>query len=179
MLNGAEEPQGLADPGDMQNPDIEEEHSPNARIGDPTGDPDAEESDNPADQLPPDEDPALEVDMDAEDDESELDELDEAQFDNFDPDAANIVVPIAVDESNVNQLGVHKRKRTEEEERERKKKKKEGRRVRESKKPKKRGDADLDGQEIDGTRTRGTKIRAPRRAVTPEDEEALSPEERE
>ncbi|QIX01498.1 hypothetical protein AMS68_007015 [Peltaster fructicola] len=120
ILDNIEEPQGNQDPGDPLQPEIEEEHEPNAPISDPTADPDVLEDGAPDEQADPDNDPALDIDPD---EESELDELDEAQFDDFDAEAANIVVPVAVDETNVGQLGVHKRKRTEEEERERKRKK--------------------------------------------------------
>ena len=202
LLDG-EEPQGNNDPRDPLNPDMEEEDRPNAPLGDPTadvdtfGDEEAPEAvasmnaaaDDEADGLSPD---ALDDDDD-EEPESELEELDETQFQDFDPAALNIPdKPLQVDESNVGLLGVHKRKRTEEEERERKKKKKEGKRekVKRTKK-KKDGDGESDfegGVEMEGKRARKSKVGADGRAVKggsvrrartpPEDEENLTPDER-
>ena len=206
-LQYGEEPQGLNDPGDPLNPGIEEEARPNAPLGDPTADVDAfedEEAPETVQQIEyaelEDEDAAAgpptpggsdkDDDDDDLDEESELDDLDETQFQDFDPSALNIPSkPVAVDESNVGQIGVHKRKRTEEEERERerqKKKKKEGRRE----KPKRRKHDDEDdnfegGEEIDGKRARkgkagadGSKVRRERAATPEEDLEHLTPEER-
>lgn len=176
ILEEVAEPEAGADPDDPLQPDIEEEHEPNAPIGDPTADPDVLEDGAPDEQAHPDNDPAL--DVDPEDEESDLEELDDAQFEDFDANAANIVVPI--DDTNVGLIGVHKRKRTDEEERERKKKKKEGRRERVSKKSKKTiGDDGLAEDGAEGTRSRGARgAKAPRRPRTPENEDDLSPEER-
>jgi transcription factor SPN1 len=178
-----EEPQGNADPGDPLNPEIEEEDSTRTPpLADPTADMEARDDDEAPET----------VDAMNNDDDSELDELDEAQFDNFDPETANITVPVAVDESNVGLIGVHKRKRTEAEESERKKKKKEGRREKPKKAKRVRagGDDEDDfegGPELDGKRQRkrqalgpdGKPVKAVRRARTPENEDNLSPEERE
>jgi transcription factor SPN1 len=201
-----EEPQGLNDPGDPLNPGIEEEGRPNAPLGDPTADVDALEDEEAPETVQQIEDAELQdedaaagpptpgdSDKDEDDDldeESELDDLDETQFQDFDPSALNIPSkPVAVDESNVGLIGVHKRKRTEEEELERerkKKKKKEGRRE----KPKRRKHRDEDdnfegGEEIDGKRARkgktgadGSKVRRERAATPEEDLENLTPEER-
>jgi transcription factor SPN1 len=114
-----------------------------------------------------------------------LEDLDEAQFDDFNPESATINVPdqpVAVDESNVGLLGVHKRKRAEGEDGERKKKKKEGRREK-SKKVRAGGDDEDDfegGPEMEGSRRKksgAASKRAPR-ARSPENEDNLSPEER-
>lgn len=173
--------EGNDDPQDPLRPEIEEEDSaPTPPIAEPTQDMDAVE-DAPIRDADEDED------MSANDSDA-LSEVDEAQFADFDPNAIQIEDrPVAVDETNVGLLGVHKRKRTEAEEAERKKKKKEGRREK-PKKSKKRVDDEDDfegGVEIDGKRVRKSKAGADgvkqkaRRARTPENEDNLSPEERE
>ena len=110
------EPEGNNDPGDTLNPEHEQENRYNAGA------------------------------HDDDDDESELEELSEKEFEDFDPAALNIPdKPVQVDESNVGLLGVHKRKRTDEEERERKKKKKEKKRDKQKRSKKtRRGDGDDD-----------------------------------
>lgn len=200
-LQSDEEPQGLNDPGDDLNPDTEQESRPDAPVGDPTADVDAfedEEAPETVETMNEEEENMAAGGgrpLDDSDEESELEELDETQFQDFDPSALNIPdKPVAVDESNIGLLGVHKRKRTEEEERERKRKRKEGKRERPSKRSKKKnvdgdGDEEFDGgEEIDGKRARKSKMGADgrtvkgfRRARTPveEDEEHLTPEERE
>ena len=199
-LENGEEPQALNDPRDALNPEFEEEDRPNAPLGDPTADVDAfEDEEAPGtvgamnDEELEEEDAASANAADSDDDESELEELDETQFQDFDPSALNIPdKPVAVDESNVGLLGVHKRKRTEEEERERerKKKKKANKREKPKRDKKKKGD-DVDddfegGEELDGKRARkskvgadGNRVKSVKRAKTPEDEEMLTPEERE
>lgn len=168
----AEMPEGNNDPGDPLRPEVEEEdaeHSP--PMANPTQDMEVTED----------------KDSDLSDADSVLSEVDEAQFEDFDP--ANIAIDedrpaIAVDESNVGLLGVHKRKRKEGEERP-KKKKKEGRRDR-PKKSSRRKRADEDefsgGEEVDGKRSRKARgergERKTRRSATPENEDNLSPEER-
>lgn len=195
VLQDGEEPSGNNDPGDTLNPDVEEDR-PNAPLGDPTADVDAFEDDEAPQTVDAMEDAADDEPLNDNDEESELDDLDEEQFQDFDADALNIPdKPVAVDETNVGLLGVHKRKRTEEEERERKKKRKEGRREKPKRKKVKAG-ADGEGEDeedfeggpqIDGKRMRKSKAGAEgrpskvaRRARTPtaEDEENLSPEER-
>ena len=133
------------------------------------------------------------MDPDISDNESILSDVDEAQFEDFDP--ANVAIddrPIAVDEDNVRLLGRHKRKRDGEtgDAEGGKKKKKEGRREKPKKLRKKKDDDDEDdfsgGQELEGKRVRRKKpiaeggarkekVRA--RKSTPENEEALDPEE--
>lgn len=178
-VENGQEPEGNNDPGDIQKPEIEEENGPTPPMAEPTDDMDAREDEEVTGDADGDD---AERDNDAE---SELDELDEAQFDNFDPESANINVPeqpVAVDDSNVGLLGVHKRKRVEGEDGERKKKKKEGRREK-AKKVRAGGD-DEDvfegGPEVEGSRRKKSSTaskRAPR-ARTPENEDELSPEER-
>jgi transcription factor SPN1 len=123
------------------------------------------------------------------DNESDLSDVDEAQFDDFDP--TNITIEdrpqVAVDESNVKLLGVHKRKRTDAEIEEARKKKKKERGRERPKKPRKRRDGSepfSGGEEIDGKRSRkrkegGEKASASSRAKeTAEIDEAnLTPEE--
>ncbi|KAI5359138.1 Putative transcription factor IIS, TFIIS/LEDGF domain superfamily [Septoria linicola] len=191
------EPQGNDDPNDPLRPDIEEENDAGGTppMADPHADMEAtdemptngaeegngEEGDegNPANT-----DRAV---VDDDDDESELEELDEHEFADFDATALNIPdKPIDVDESNVALLGVHKRKRTAEEEaeRERKKKKKEKKRDKPSRK-RRTGEDEEDfegGPEMDGKRSRKGKGSKPsqssRRERTPVDLESLPPDER-
>lgn len=136
------------------------------------------------------------MDPDISDNESILSDVDEAQFEDFDP--ANVAIddrPIAVDEDNVKLLGRHKRKRDGEsgDTEGAKKKKREGRREK-TRKIKKKDDDDEDdfsgGQELEGKRVRRKKLIAEGgasarkekvrvRKSTPENEEALDPEESE
>ncbi|KAK4548188.1 hypothetical protein LTR36_010057 [Oleoguttula mirabilis] len=195
-LHNNEEPQANADPRDPLNPEIDEEDNVRTPpLAQPTADTEVfedEEATRPDEDLA-DEGTAAELGDDGE--ESELEELDEAEFEDFDPSALNIPdKPVAVDADNVGLLGVHKRKRTEDEEREHKKKKKEGRREKPKRSKKVRAGADDDdfegGVEMDGKRVRKPKAiggdgagragkSAVRKARTPEvNEEELSPEER-
>ncbi|RMZ10362.1 hypothetical protein D0860_03858 [Hortaea werneckii] len=180
-LQDTEEPQGNNDPRDPLNPGIDEEdHGRTPPLAQPTADPDAFEDEQAPETAAAmreeeeraDEGPAAAAEDedgvpheggegaaggDDDENESELDELDEGEFEDFDPDALNIPdKPVAVDSDNVGLLGVHKRKRTEEEERERKKKKKEGRREKKSKRVKAGGDEDEvdEGDIIEGKRGR-------------------------
>lgn len=179
------EPQGNQDPQDPLKPDIEEEDTTRTPpLAEPTADMETREEDGA--------DPALD-DEDGGDDndglDSDLEELDDAEFDNFDASALKIPdQPLQVDESNVALLGVHKRKRTAEEEAERERKKKKKDRKRE--KPKRRkvtaGEDEFEGgEDLDGKRSRRSKVGPDgrpakvRRAATPENEENLTPEERE
>lgn len=136
-------------------------------------------------------DSSADVGADMSDNDSILSDVDEAQFEDFDP--ANVTIDdrpaIAVDEDNVRLLGRHKRKRDEEigDGEGGKKKKREGRREKPKKSRKKRDDDDDDfsgGQEVEGKRTRkkkataegGRKDKARTRKTTPENDEALDPE---
>lgn len=193
-LQDGEEPQGNNDPHDPLNPGVEEEDRPNAPLGDPTADVDTfedEEAPETVETMNEAEDQDA-AGLDDDDQESELEELDDEQFQDFDP--ANVQIPqkpIDVDESNVGRIGVHKRKRTEEEERERKKKKKEGRREKPKRAKKNKGGEDgeddfVGGEEIEGKRARKGKVGGDgrqmkvRRPRTPEeeDDQNLTPEER-
>lgn len=165
----------------------------------PGADHDPEDSNQPLEDLqdPPAasiRNPRADID-DVSDNESILSDVDEAQFEDFDPNQIAIEErpAIAVDEDNVKLLGRHKRKRDGEVDGEGgKKKKKEGKREK-PKKIRKKQDSDDDfsgGQEIEGKRVRkkkaftetGEKARKEKpkvRRATPENEEALDPEERE
>ena len=131
---------------------------------------------------------------DLSDNDSILSDVDEAQFEDFDPNQIAIEErpAIAVDEDNVKLLGRHKRKRDGEADGEGgKKKKKEGKREK-VKKVRKRKDSDDEfsgGQELEGKRIRkkkaftedGAKPRKEKqrpRKASPENEEELNPEER-
>ncbi|KAL6720201.1 Transcription factor iws1 [Lecanora helva] len=131
---------------------------------------------------------------DLSDNDSILSDVDEAQFEDFDPNQIAIEErpAIAVDEDNVKLLGRHKRKRDGDVDGEGgKKKKKEGKREK-VKKVRKRKDSDDEfsgGQEVEGKRIRKKKAftedggkprkekQRPRRP-SPENEEELNPEER-
>lgn len=137
------------------------------------------------------------ADGDMSDNDSILSDVDEAQFEDFDP--ANVVIDdrpaIAVDEDNVRLLGRHKRKRDTEggDGDGITKKRKEGRREKPKKSRKKRSTDDEDdfsgGQELEGKRFRkrksgaagasGRKEKIRIRKATPENEDALDPEESE
>lgn len=138
--------------------------------------------------------PIADMDDDLSDNDSILSDVDEAQFEDFDPANVTIDRPtIPVDEGNVKLLGRHKRKRDGEQGDEEggKRKKKEGKRERSRKSKKKNDDDDDDfsgGQEVEGKRIRKKKSGAEggsgarrektrTRKATPEDEESLDPEE--
>ncbi|MCJ1374900.1 Transcription factor iws1 [Loxospora ochrophaea] len=162
-------PEAGNDPGDPNQPLYDDRDRPAPPIGNPTADMD-EISDN----------------------DSVLSEVDEAQFEDFDP--ANIEIDerpaIAVDEDNVKLLGRHKRKRDRADggDGEGGRRKKEGKREK-PKKSRKKKDADDDfsgGEELEGKRARkrkaategGEKRERVRRQPSPENEDNLSPEER-
>ena len=166
------------DPANLLRPEINGENSTlTPPIAGPTLDTDAiDEQERQAD----------EDDDGLSDAESALSEVDEAQFEDFDP--ANIAIEdrpaIAVDETNVALIGVHKRKRTEGEgDGEGKKKKKRDNRRERPRKSKKRRDEDEQlsgGEELEGRRRTKRKEGGGRtRGATPEeDNENLTPEER-
>lgn len=135
-------PEAGNDPGEPVRPDVDEENAtPNpstaapgvdmelTEAGQGTGDADAEDK---GDGLSDD------------DNESVLSDVDEAQFEDFDPNAIAIEdrPAIAVDESNVGLIGVHKRKRADGDGEGGKRKKREGRRDKPRKSRKRRGDDD-------------------------------------
>ncbi|KAI7972833.1 hypothetical protein EIK77_003979 [Talaromyces pinophilus] len=107
------------------------------------------------------------------DDESVLSEVDEAQFEDFNPDDVDIEdrPALDVDAENLKLIGRHKRKRRDDEDGE-------PRRTREGRREKKkRAQKDSDVDSGDGKAVR-RKAKA-RREATPEDDETLSPEESE
>ncbi|OJD29024.1 transcription factor iws1 [Diplodia corticola] len=190
-------PEAGNDPGEPVRPEVDEENAtPNpstaapqqdmelTEAGQGTGSADAEDKgDNDNDNNPDDEDGPLS------DAESDLSDLDEAQFEEFDPNAIALEdhPAIAVDESNVNLIGVHKRKRADAEAGEggKKKKKREGRRDKPRKSRKRRGedgDAGLSGAEeggaADAVERRSRRAPRSRPEPTEEDWENLTPSER-
>ena len=128
---------------------------------------------------------------DMSDNDSVLSDVDEAQFEDFDP--ANVAIDerpaIAVDEENIKVIGRFKRKRDGEVDGE-KKKKKEGKREKPKKtrKPRDEDDNFSGGEELSGKRIRKKKAiaeggerkeRAKPRQATPENDDHLDPAERE
>ena len=182
-------PEAGFEPNDPNALEYQDEDPPAAPPANPTTDMDAVE---PTDK--PD-------DSDLSDNESILSDVDEAQFEDFDPNAITIDErpAIAVDEDNVRLLGRHKRKRADGEVDGESKKKKEKRREKVKKSRKRReDDSDMDfegGAEVEGKRRRkkqggsskegrdGEALRKERaqerRRQELEDEERMDPEERE
>lgn len=188
----ADIPSAGHDPRDPARPEVDEDDTI-APIGAPQQDLDATEDKEELEDLSDLDDANNNAAADNEDPDSdadsELSEIDEAQFEDFDP--TNIAIeerPVAVDESNVNLLKASKRKRADGEDAGTKKKRKEGRRE----KPKKSrsgpddDDAFSGGEEVEGKRKRKTKAidrerkdrPRQRRPTTPENEEHLTAEER-
>lgn len=161
-------PEAGHDDQDPLRPEVEEENSATTPpIGDPHQDTEVAED---KDELS--------------EDDSDLSDIDEAQFEDFDPNAIAIDRPVAVDESNIGLIGVHKRKRTEDGEGQKKKKKKEGKREKPRKRRQAEGEEALSGgEEGEGRRSRKKKEAGERkerpkaRRATPENEDELSPEE--
>jgi transcription factor SPN1 len=180
----------------MSSPSISDNSPPPSPPPDPGYNPD--DPDQPTEDIrdqstAPITNPRADVD-DLSDNDSVLSDVDEAQFEDFDPNQVAIEErPIAVDEDTVKLLGRHKRKRADGEVDGDggKKKKKEGKREK-VKKARKRQDSDDDfsgGQEVEGKRVRkrkafteeGGKPRKEKqkpRKPSPENEEELDPEER-
>ena len=160
--------EALRDPSDPLTPEIEEED----RIPRPPA----------ADQEVVGEN---EVDRDdASDLESELSEVDERQFEDFDPTAIAIEdrPAIAVDETTVGQLGKHKRKRADGDDDDRKKKKERRREKPKKNRRRRAGSEEFEGgPEIDGKRARkkrdGERGNA-RDGTVDFDLESLTPQER-
>ncbi|KAE9981914.1 hypothetical protein BLS_006826 [Venturia inaequalis] len=166
-------PEAGNDPGDPLAPEIEEEHVNNPPAAFPDQDMEVTAEN--------------EVNNDDHDNDSDdLSDVDEAQFDDFDADALALEEreQIAVDDSNVALLGVHKRKRTEAEiEEARKKKKKEKKRDRPKKSRRRREGSEnfSGGEEVSGKRSRKRDGEGRSRSKkVPEDidESTLTPEER-
>ncbi|KAK2745280.1 Transcription factor iws1 [Myotisia sp. PD_48] len=163
--------------------------SPEPRLDSPSLDKDNEvadtngngvENDSPAPEEAADDSVAADnLLADLSDDESVLSDVDEAQFENFDPE--NLAIEdrpaLAIDEENLKLVGRHKRRRTEEEESQRKKKKKEGRREKRSHRKKHDSDDFSGGEEVEGKRHRKSKDRerSSRKPVEEVNEEDLDP----
>ncbi|OJJ49848.1 hypothetical protein ASPZODRAFT_128393 [Penicilliopsis zonata CBS 506.65] len=106
------------------------------------------------------------------DDESLLSEVDEAQFEDFDPENVDIEdrPQLAIDEENLKLIGRHKRKRLEDgEDSERPRRKKEGRREKKSRRMKELEDGGS------GEEGKSRRRERKRREATPEDDESLDP----
>lgn len=132
-------------------------------------------------------------DDDLSDNDSILSDVDEAQFEDFDP--ANVAIDrpaVPVHEGNLKIIGRHKRKRDGEQAEEGgKRKKREGKREKSRRSAKRNDDDDDDfsgGQEVEGKRLRkkkpgteggssGRRDKTRGRKATAEDEESLTPEE--
>ncbi|KAF3483217.1 uncharacterized protein GIQ15_02541 [Arthroderma uncinatum] len=153
--------------------------SPEPRLDSPALDKDENEDDVALDK-------DRDITADISDDESVLSDVDEAQFEGFDP--ANVAIDdrpaLAIDEENLKLVGRHKRRRTEEDgDGQTKKKKKEGRRDKKSHRKKQGSEEFSGGEEMNGKRRRKRREeggeRAPRtskKAAEPEiDEESLDP----
>lgn len=119
---------------------------------------------------------------DMSDDESVLSDVDEAQFEGFDP--ANVAIDdrpaLAIDEENLKLVGRHKRRRAEGDDDGQRKKKKEGRR--EKKSHRKKQDSDdmfSGGEELDGKRSRKRRDGADRsgKSRSRKEEEELNEEQ--
>lgn len=174
-------PEANNDPQDPLAPSIDEEdHTRTPPIQDPNMDMEATEDDQAPIQVPGAPDNDDDPDSDA------LSEVDEAQFEDFDPNAIAIEErPRVVDASGIALLGKHKRKREDGDAAAPPKKKKEGRREK-PKRSKKNADAEDDfegGEELDGKRSRkskapGEKVVRRRKSPSPDDDVNLTPEER-
>jgi transcription factor SPN1 len=142
---------------------------------------------------PPESPAANDDDDDGLDDESDLSEVDEAQFDNFEPTIVDRPQP--VDAENIRAIGVHKRKRPttgtegadEKEERRKEKRKKDSRARKPKRSRKTREELDQDekfsgGEQIEGKRARRGRGEGERRPRAPveddEPDENLTPDER-
>ena len=174
------EPSGNDDPQDPLRPEIEEEDAARTPpIADPTMDTEMAEDDQQPVSIP-----GAADDDDNDADSDALSDVDEAQFQDFDPNAIAIEErPRVVDASGVAMLGKHKRKR-DDADGESKKKRKEGRRDK-PKRSKNRGDDGDQGfdasEELQGRRrkAKGPTERRKKRTPSPEDDSNLTPEERE
>ncbi|KAF2261627.1 hypothetical protein CC78DRAFT_583432 [Lojkania enalia] len=168
-------PEAGSDPDDPQRPDIDEENStPNAPIGYPQQDEEVTEEKAEV----PDQDDVPEAGLS--DDESVLSEMDDEQFEDF--DAANIAIEERpaqdLDDTNLNLIGVHRKRRAEGEGEAPKKKKKKAEKPR---RKKARDEEASGGDEEGGSRRSGRKRKEARvRGTTPDEEndENLTPEER-
>lgn len=177
-------------------PDVEEDEQPVKAATPVAGDNDNDDGEEPEEEeqtKPAQASPAADGDLEenedkddddevdgggGSDDESILSEVDEAQFEDFDPENVDVDdrPQLAIDEENLKLVGRHKRKRTEEgaDGERASRRKKEGRREKKSRRMK---DLEEGGEGEDGegkSRRREKK----KRDATPEDEELLDPETR-
>jgi transcription factor SPN1 len=149
-------------------------------------------------QTPVDDDLANENANDDDDDldlDSDLSEVDEAQFENFDPTTIKLNrQPRAVDSSNIGAIGVHKRKRQgseggedrDEPRKEKRKKETKSRKPKRSRKTKDQLEQEEDnfsgGEQLEGKRNRKGRGDGEKRTKTvvtlEEEDETLTPEER-
>ncbi|KAG8625606.1 hypothetical protein KVT40_006007 [Elsinoe batatas] len=169
-VNDNEMPEAGREPSDPLRPEVEEENAATPPMANPDLDVEVNED---ADQAGP----VNDDDSDAGDSDV-LSEVDEAQFEDFDPNAIAIDERRVVDASDVAMLGKHKRKRDEGEEGG-KKKRKEGRR---EKPKKKRRDSDEGfefGATVEGSRRKKDKgERKKQRSPSVDRDQFLTPEER-
>ncbi|BCR86371.1 transcription factor SPN1 [Aspergillus chevalieri] len=143
---------------------------------DDDGDEDQDELAKPAPAADDDNEEEEEANGGGSDDESILSEVDEAQFEDFDPENVDIEdrPQLAIDEDNLKLIGRHKRKRTEEGDGERSsRRKKEGRREKKSRRMRELEE----GGEDDEGEGKSRKKERKKRDATP-DEELLDPETR-
>ncbi|KAF2640494.1 hypothetical protein P280DRAFT_451237 [Massarina eburnea CBS 473.64] len=169
-------PEAGDDPDDPQRPDVEEENAtPNPPIGDPDQDMEVTEEKEEM----PDADDIQEGGLS--DNESVLSELDDDQFDTFDPNNIAIEERPAqfIDDTNVNLIGVHKRKRAEGEgDQPKKKKKKQEKSRRKKNKDDEVSAGDEAAPSARGKRTKKARETKARASPEVEPEENLTPEER-
>lgn len=112
------------------------------------------------------------------DDESILSEVDEAQFEDFDPEKVDVDdrPQLAIDEENLKLVGRHKRKRAEDGDGERaSRRKKEGRREKKNRRMKELEEGP-EADDAEGTKSRRKEKK--KKEATPENEELLDPETR-
>lgn len=177
-------PEAGNDPDDPQRPEIDEENStPNPPIGSADQDMEVTEAkmgmrdtEDIQDDAPEDGD-----DREDNDNDSVLSELDDEQFDTF--DASNIDIEErpaqVIDDTNVNLIGVHKRKRTEGEgEQPKKKKKKQEKARRKKNKDDEVSAGDEAAPSARGKRSKKSREGRARASPEAEPEENLTPEER-
>jgi transcription factor SPN1 len=184
-------PEAGNDPGDPLAPEIEEENStPDPPLANPSLDMELTGSNevDKDEEISEASDDNVAVYDDDDDLESLLSEVDEAQFDDFDPTAAALGdrSAVVVDETTVGQLGVHKRKRPEGDDVEVAKKKREGRREKAKRTRGKRDEGSESfsgGEELEGKRRRkvrpepGAAKKGQPAVVEVEDEDQWTPEE--
>jgi len=167
-------PEAGNDPSDPVRPEIDEENStPNPPIADPYKDMEVVDEQEKVEVAEP---------QDSEqgglsDNESELSEIDDAQFDDFDVDQIAVEErPQIIDDTNLNLIGVHKRKRAEGEGDAPKKKKKKADRPRR----KKRDEEGGVGDDLGARKSKRSHKEGRVKGASPDvEDESLTPDERE